>query len=339
MTHEKTATSTRIATVGLGQQGQGIARLLEEAGYQLVGGVDIGDKVGKKISDFANGVTGEATVYGSVTELISAVDDLDVIVLAAAISLEITVGQAREAFEAGINVLTLQPDLFEPTPDWADELQAIGEKTGASLLATGVQDPWWVQMPSVAAASTVNIRSVQVEHLIDLESIAAGIMTSIGVNVPASEFGPYQEGIEALPPILGGPLRLAAVAMGMVPGEVSAQIVPYVAESDVRWNSGDTVIPAGNITGYEEVTTFTTDAGVEFRGFLRLRPLVGDEVPSDELTIDGDPSLHLRNAPFPGQQVTNIALVARIPDIIAAPGGVHSPADLGPARYRPPVAR
>lgn len=329
---------TRVAVIGLGQQGSGIAELLGRQGYELVGGVDIGPKVGKKISEFVPGVSGEGMIFGSLTELLNGVNhQLDVAVLAAAIDRATTLDQAREFLAAGVNVLTLHQDLFDPLPEWADELHALGKSTGASFLATGVQDTWWVQIPSVAAASTNNVRSVQIEHLIDMESIPVHIMQEWGVGIPSSEFGPTKFKLEQLPPILGAPLRVCAQAFGFEPDALSTSINPIVNDEPVAWKSGSRLLPPGSVIGTEEVTSFQTNAGVDFRGYLRVRPLLSGEYPTDIVTIDADPVLRLEHTPFPGQQVTNIALVARIPDILEASGGVHSAGTLGPAKYRAPI--
>ena len=323
----------RIGIVGLGLQGTGIGELLVEQGYRLAGAVDVGAKVGRPVSDYVAGAEAEAIIHGSVPDLLSS-GHFDAVVLAAAIDVQQTLDQATAAMAAGVNVLALHADLFEPADAWANELNQMGIRTGASFLATGVQDTWWVHMPAVAAASTRNIRSITVRHLVDINGLSAQVGREIGVGLSPAAFSSAAGTVEGQQPVLGSPLREAARKLGLTPGDLNTTTEPVVATEKVWWESAGQWLSPGTVIGVEETTRFSSDAGISFVGTLRTVPLQGGEVPSDLLLIDADPELRLEHSPFPGGDITNIALVARIPDVLEAAGGVQSASKLPPARYR-----
>lgn len=329
------ASTAKIGIVGLGLQGAGIGALLLEQGYSLVGAVDVGEKVGRPVSEHVPGATADAVVHDSVKALLNAAaGGLDAVVLAAAIDAQTTVALARELMAAGISVLTLHADLFEPQASWAAELDLLGRSTGAGFLSTGVQDTWWVHMPALAAASTRNIRRISITHLVDINSLSAQVGREIGVGESVDRRSWAPENTQGEQPVLGSPLREAARRIGLVPKPGQTVTTPVVAEKPTWWESGNQWLAPGTVIGTEETTSFGTDGGIDFVGTLRTVPLQDGEVPSDLLVLDADPALRLEHSPFPGTDITNIALVARIPDVLAAGGGVHSASTLPAARYR-----
>lgn len=326
-----------IGVVGLGLHGRGIAELAIAQGYHVVGAVDIGDKVGSRLADFVAGALEGPIVHGELDELLALRPDA--VVLAAAVDIDVIVDQARRALEAGVNALTLHSDLFAYDSAWAEPLREAGARTGASFLSTGVQDTWWVQTPALAASSTVNLRKVRITHVVDANSLSPEVGRMVGIGSTLEELlGRAETGEGEERPILGDPLREAARKLGLtIAGEAVTTVAPIVAEREFHWTSADRIIAAGLVIGTEERTDFTTEEGVDFEATLRTCLLDAGTPPSDELVIEADPTLHLRHAPFPGDAITNVALVNRIPDVVAAPGGVLSSADLPPASYRHPA--
>lgn len=329
-------TSYRVAVVGLGHQGSGIARLLLEAGDDLVGAVDVGEKVGRPIrslvrADRAN----DEPVRGSLQELVDTSGRIDLAILSAAVDVDVLLDQARFLLDRGINVLTLHQDLFEPADGWSAELDRRGRATGASMLATGVQDTWWVHMPTVVAGSTRNIRSVAVTSCVDVNTLSAAVAREhVGVGLTGAELAGFAAAMNAAPPVLGAPLREAARRMGLAPLELSRTITPVTADHPVRWAAAGHELAPGTVIGMHEAVRFTTDRGITFEGAIRTVILEDGELPTDTLDVDGDPSLHLEYRPFPGEFVTNTSVVNRVPDVVEAPGGLLSAAGLPPARYR-----
>lgn len=320
------STPTRIAIVGLGQQGTGIAALAVRHGYELAGAVDIGVKVGTAVRDHVPNAAADARVHDSIAALL-AVTTVDAIILAATVSREQTLGLAREAMIAGVSVLTLHSDLFEPDASWASDLDDLGRRTGAGFLSTGVQDAWWVHTPALAVASTVDPLRVHVVHTVDVNGLSAQVGREIGIGLSREEFDARGDADGELP-IIGAALREAARLIGTEPVSGTVRYEPVIAEAETLWASAGTVLAPGRVIGVTEICHTETSAGIDFDSELVTVILRPGTVASDVLTIEATPPLRLVHSPFPGTEITNIAIVTRIADVLRAGGGVHSAATL-----------
>lgn len=320
------STPTRIAIVGLGQQGTGIAALAVRHGFDLVGAVDIGAKVGTAVRDHVADAAADALVHDSIAALLASTA-VDAVILAATVSRAQTLDLAREAMTAGVSVLTLHSDLFEPDPSWARDLDRLGRSTGAGFLSTGVQDAWWVHTPALAVASTVAPRRVHVVHTVDVNGLSAQVGREIGIGLSREEFAARDDDAGELP-IIGAALREAARLIGTEPIAGTVRYEPVIAEVETLWASAGAVLSPGRVIGVTEICHTETSAGIDFDSELVTVILRPGAVASDVLTVDATPPLRLVHSPFPGTQITNVAIVARIADVLRAGGGVHSAASL-----------
>jgi 4-hydroxy-tetrahydrodipicolinate reductase len=148
--------------VGLGHHGALLARQIADRGYALVGAVEVNDLVGKDLPTIISGAAEGSVVHPAPAAALAAKPEIAVI--AVTVPLDVLVSISREFLAAGVNVVTINPEFFDTAQDWKAELDAVGRQTGATLLATGVQDTWWVQMPAVAAGASSEVTRITVEH-------------------------------------------------------------------------------------------------------------------------------------------------------------------------------
>lgn len=325
----------RLVIVGLGSQGAGIADEVVALGHRLVGAVDIAPKAGRSIREF--------TTAPSMPEL-TVSDDLegtlrrtapDAVILAPALGLAPILEMAGTALDLGIDVLTLQQDVLSRDDGWAEAVDARARAGGASLMASGVQDIWWVQLPALVAASSLDITRVRFSSEISLEQLSRAIGEEIGVLLSHEEFAEFARATADSPSVLGAPMVEAARRMGLRAGPVSKRIVPIFPGEEVEWRAGGVTIPSDRTCGFTETVSFTTDRGIVFEGTVAVQRKHPDDA-CDELHIDGRPDLHLILPKFPGHEITNTSLIARIPDVIAAPPGVRFAAEMPPPRHQLP---
>lgn len=326
---------SRLVIVGLGSQGAGIADEVVALGHEIVGAVDIAPKAGRSIREF--------TTEPRMPDLLVS-DDLegtlrstapDLMILAAALPLEPILEMAGTALDQGINVLTLQQDTLTRDDSWADAVDRRAHAGGASFMGTGMQDIWWVQLPALVAASSLDITRVRVSSEISLEQLSAGIGEEIGIGLTEAEFAEFAVATAEYPSVLGAPMVEAARRMGLRAGQVSKHTVPTFAGGPYAWRAGGVTIPAGQSSGFVETVGFTTDRGIVFEGTVSVQPKEPEEA-RDELHIDGRPDLHVILPQFPGHAITNTSLIARIPDVIAAPPGVCFAAEMPPPTHQLP---
>lgn len=325
----------RLVVVGLGSQGAGIADEVVRLGHELVGAVDIAPKAGRSIREFttASGMP-ELLVSGDLEATLRSTAP-DLVILAPALALEPILEMAGVALDLGINVLTLQQDAFTRDDRWALPLDARARAGGASFMATGLQDIWWVQLPALVAASSLDITRVRVSSEISLEQLSAGIGEEIGIGLSPEEFAGFAIATADYPSVLGAPMVEAARRMGLRAGPVSKRTEPTFGEGPYEWRAGELTIPAGRSVGFVETVGFHTDQGIVFEGTVAVQPKEPEEA-RDELHIDGRPDLHVILPRFPGHDITNTSLIARIPDVITAAPGVCFAAEMPPPRHQLP---
>ncbi|HWH26694.1 MAG TPA: hypothetical protein VNT53_08635 [Pseudolysinimonas sp.] len=334
MTHN----AIRFAVVGLGLQGAGTAELAVNQGYELVGAVDIGDKVGKPISDFLNGHGPSTPVFGSLNELLAA-GPLDAVLLAAAIEPTDIVEQAKQFLSRGINVVTLHQDLLGPDDSWTPELDKVAKEGGASFVSGGAQDVFWVQLPALVASAASNLKRIRVTSELSVEAISVNLAELVGYDQDAEQFAGTQGFMLHHPAVLGGALKEVARRIGAtIVGDISKTYDSVVSDEVYHWESADRDILPGRATGVVELASFTTDKGITFEGVFKVSA-IPVAAAHDELLVEGDETIGVRLDPFPGQSVTNVSILSRVPDMIAAEPGVHFVADLPLASYKFPLGK
>lgn len=329
----------RVAVIGLGLQGTSITRLSLDLGYDVLGAVDVGEKVGRPMRELVDHPrTPDTDVFASIDELIATRGKPDVAVLAALMTTQQNAELAARLLERGINLLALDANLFEGQGPFAERLAAAGQAGGATLVTTGMQDLWWLHLPAVAAAGNHRITRIAFNDF----SNCARFTREIGVHEAAlglalDEFEAWAQPHLAGPPIQGSPIRECALRMGFTPGEMRVEIQPVTQDEPADWFAAGIVIPPGRIVGARYLVEIPTQEGPVFTGDLLFQVKEASQASTYTLTISGDAELTIHVGGFPGWLAVPLGLVRRIPDVIEAPPGVVRVADLPPARYAHPV--
>ena len=328
---------TRAVVVGMGLHGIGLSALLLERGGQIAGASDprlAGRPLGEVLARRDDQQLSGLEVVAGVEELLGRVDGANLALIAAPVEIEELQVMTLQCFSAGMNVLTIHEDAFDPPAEWARLIDAQARAHGVSFLATGVQDVWWVHLPAVAAGSMAALTAVRARHAIDLEQASRGYGELLSLGEDPAVFAQIRDQfLLAGSSILGAPLRVLARYLGLTPAEIEREIEPVLASRALRWRLGERDIAPGTLAGFSEKATFETAEGVSFSGTFYFC-LTDPDQPYDELVLEGDPTLRIEHRPFPGDRITDTIPIARIPDLIAAPPGLHSVTDFPPARYR-----
>lgn len=324
----------RIALVGLGLYGGRIANLAIDQGHELVAVADPAF-AGTSIAEALDRPGIEGVVLADAAD-IPASANVEVALIAAHVNLDVTAAIADALFANGIDVLTINSDAFDPPTEWAAMVDASAKAAGKSFLATGVQDVWWVHVPAAAAGSMARLDAVATTHIVDMETLSVGMGEAFGLGQDPAAFAAIRdEMLLAEEPVLGGPLRVLARRLGLTPSPAVRTFEPAVAAEVTRWASADREIDAGCMIGFTEHVVVETTEGVELRGSISVRLLAPGEEHGDRTILTGDPDLVLDHTPFPGDRITDVVPVNRIPDIITAAPGFHTAATMPAASYRP----
>ena len=133
----------RVVQWGLGAMGSGMARLvLEKDGLELVGGIDMRpDYVGKDLGEVLGG--GRRLGVTVTNDPASVLDKskVDLVVIATTSWTKEQMPDLRKILSAGINCISIAEEMAAPeaqSPELAAEIDALAKKHGVSILGTGV---------------------------------------------------------------------------------------------------------------------------------------------------------------------------------------------------------
>jgi hypothetical protein len=331
--------SARVAIIGLGLHGARIACVLLDDGHDLIGAADP-SLAGRPLSAVVDHPRAPSSaVLAEAADLLRERPRADVAIVAAGVDLAELKRICGPLLRAGVNVLTINEQAFDPDDAWAAAIDEHARAGRASFLATGVQDAWWVHVPAVAASSVRALRRVVIDSDVDIASLSIGYGELFGVGQPRERFLAVREALSSDETVLGGPLRVLARRLGLQPGRVEARFEPCLAERACPWPAAGVDVPTGTLLGYAEHTVVPTVEGVVLEGTFTTVLMEPGRSSRDRVTLEGDPVLHLEHRPFPGDRITDIVPAARVEDIRLASPGFHTAGTLPPPRYRHRPAR
>lgn len=320
----------RVIQYGLGPIGSGVARqVVERAGLELVGGVDIDPaKVGQDVGQ----VIGLGRPLGfAVAETLGQVlarAEADVALHTTSSYFDLFKPQVIEILEAGLDVVSTAEELSFPWlahPQEAAEMDAVARRVGKTVLGTGV-NPGFIMdsLPLHLTAICSQVDRLDVTRVINASLRRGPFQTKIGSGMSLDDFQ----------------ARMAAGRMGHVGLPESMHIVfdtlgkklvryedsvePVIAERTVKTDYLE--VQPGQVRGLKQVARGYTDEG-EFMTLTFIAALeAGDD--GDTIKITGEPDLAVRLQGTNGDIATVAITVNAIRRVREAPPGLVTMRDL-----------
>ncbi len=327
----------RLVSFGLGPIGLAVADLaLRKKNFELVGAIDTDpEKVGKSLASLiedaapaAGAVTVEADAEAAYARLRP-----DAIFHCTSSFLPVISDQLCTAARAGVNVVSSAEELLVPDlqhPELAATVDAAAREGGATVVGTGV-NPGYVldYLAIVGSAVCHDVQRVRGVRVVDAGTRRLPLQRKVGASLTAEQFA-EQERTGRFGHIgMRESVALVARALGIGVDAIEQTLAPLIAER--RHQTPFLTVEAGQVAGIHNV-------GLGKRGGetvieLDLKMYVGAEDPRDEVFLDGSPDLHLRfEGGIPGDQATAAMLVNTVRQVVEAPAGLRTIADLPPPR-------
>ena len=319
----------RVIMFGVGSIGSGIARVLaSRSDFQLVGaleqdpakiGADLGQAIGLRqdigilVSDQAKKTLArraEAVVHSTKSYLDQVMPELEAIIT------------------TGHNVVSTCEELADPWsqhPDAAEHLDRLAKKNGVSVLGTGINPGYimdWLPLALTAACQRVN--RVRVRRVVDASKRRMQLQKKIGTGLSPATFAEMAARREIRHVGLQESASLIARGLGWKLDSIVEGIEPVVAK---RMTVTDyfTVQP-GFVTGVNQVACGLMDKVERIRLELLMSVDMGED--SDEVWIEGDPSLHSSVKGIHGDISTAAVAANSVRRVVEAPPGLLTMLDL-----------
>ena len=323
--------SIRVALVGLGPIGAGVARqLVTRRGFRIVGAVDIDPlKVGRDAGDVLQlGQTLRVTVHDRIGQTL-AVTRPDIAVLCTSSSLEQVMPQFEEVLKHRVPIVTTTEEAAYPVPRHrrlARRLDEAARKAKVAVLGTGV-NPGFVMdaLPIALTAVCERVDRVEVHRVQDARIRRLPFQRKIGAGLTTGQFA---RGVKA------GALRhvgfaesmhMIAAALGWTLDRVTDDIRPKLAVEPVA--SDLLAIDPGCVCGIVQDAVDYVNG--EARIGLHLEAYLGAPTSYDSVLIEGSPRVYSRiEGGVHGDIATASMVVNSIPSVIAAEPGLRTMRDM-----------
>lgn len=316
-----------------------ITRLLIEKGATVVGAVGrSAGKVGRDLGEVA-GLNFElgVTVQDDAEAVMSRAA-ADVAVVAVSSYLETMYDHFRTCLEHGANVVTIEEESFFPwstAPSLAQRLDVLAKRHGVTIMGSGAQDLYWMTLPSALMGAAHRVDSVHGRTTWNVDDYGPEVAQHVHVGSTLERFQDHvaREGWPSF--VVRNTVDALVADAGLTPAEVETSVVAVLASADTPSRSLGRVIPAGCMLGVTDTATITTHEGPSFT-FEQTGCVHGPgQSDLNEWVIRGEPAeLRLRNDDVPTRLATCTQVINRIPDVINAPPGFATVADLPRLRYR-----
>jgi 4-hydroxy-tetrahydrodipicolinate reductase len=326
----------RVLVLGLGQMGSGIARLiLNKQGLELVGGCgrraehagmdlgcaiglerDLGLRVTTDLHAAINQSRPQVAIQATCSRLVDAAKEISVLV------------------RHGIHVISIAEEMAYPacaSPTLADELQELAVARGVSIVGTGINPGFVLDLLVIALTGVcARVDSITATRVNDLSPYGPTVLRSQGVGLTPEEFRTgLQEGTVVGHVGFRESIHMIAGAVDWQIDRVEENREPIV--SQVYRETSFVKVQPGQVAGclHTAIAYRDNKPAITLIHPQQIHPELEGIVTGDTIEIHGIPSLRMASSPeIPGGTATIALAVNMIPHVLNANPGLHTMADL-----------
>ncbi len=316
--------TVKVICYGIGAMGRMTASLMLEKGYEIVAAIDkysyigedfgdvlgLGYKLGFTVSDDADGVLSNTKA--------------DIVAVSAKSLLKDMQPIFEQCLEYGFNVVSLAEESFFPwriRPAESAALDKLAKKHGVTLTSCGIQDVVWLNAFCTLSACCHKMDKVIGRAVADQNPYGIEATKGIGFGLTVEEFNNRTDLGEADPNWFGMTLETIISRLQMTPTSIRDILEPITADHIIHYDGGNIDIPAGRVSGWNQITEIETAEGTTFRcEFIsKICEKEGEEFHGWE--IQGQPNLTMIIPGLEPPYIICTSVVNRIPDVINAASG------------------
>ena len=314
--------NVKVVIYGCGLMSKVIARYLIEHDARIVGAIDINPElVGMDVGDYAGlGYRTGVEINDDAEEVLSS-SDADVAIVATMSYMKEMYPALEQCARHGLNVITTGDEAIYPwntSPLETNKLDLLAKQNNVTIMGTGMQDIYWINMPALVAAGIHKLSHIKGTISYNVEDYGvAGIDFSASdlSFIEARDAGAYlwNSGYNSTE-ALCAKLKLSIA-------NISQKTVPLVLDEDmtsmvlgVDYKKGDTVGMSLN-THVETHQGITLDVECIAKIF---KPGEGDLC---TWTFTGEPTTTVAVESPDTVAHTCATVVNRLPSLINAPAG------------------
>ena len=264
--------NVKVIIWGLGAMGGGIANmLLKKKGVDIVGAVEIGDRVGKSMFDLpiieVERGDRDDVIMGSVEDVIKP-GAADVVIVCTDSFTKDVFPKLKLVMENGMNVITSAEQMAYPAaqePELAKQLDEIAKANGVSVLGTGI-NPGHIMdlLVLVMTGCMVDVEHILSKRVNSLSPFGPTVMEEQGIGISKEEFEARKaDGTMAGHVGFAESVGMMADGLGLTVEEFSQDMDPILTDVDRKSPYG--FAAAGSCAGVAMVADAKLSNGMEIR--------------------------------------------------------------------------
>jgi hypothetical protein len=325
----------RVCQWGLGEMGGGMARLmLEKPGLEIVAAVGRPRHAGKDLGEVLGLGKNLNVIVTDNPDTVLDKEKVDCVGLATTSWTAAQMPDLRKILSAGINCVTIAEEMADPeaqSPELAAEIDALAKKNGVSVLGTGVNPGFVLDLLIVTlTAGCHSVERIEASRINDLSPYGHTVMRSQGVGTTPEAF---RAGVAdgTIVGHVGFPesIHMISQALGLGVDRIEQTRTPIL--SNVHRETPHVKVEPGMVAG-------CTHTGIGYCGdkeVVRLvhpqqiHPHLENQDTGDYIHIYGSPEVHMAIKPeIAGGKATIGIAVNMIPHVVAATPGLKRMIDL-----------
>jgi len=323
---------------GFGAMGKGMAEmLLTKKGVSITGVCDLHpDLVGKplyEVLDMKKNDANQTLISEDINALLNK-EECDIVLLATDSFTSKAFPKMKLVLEKGINVISTAEEMAYPKaqePELADELDRIAKEHGATVLGTGINPGFIMDLLVVALTGVMSdVKHIEANRVNSLSPFGPAVMEEQGVGISKEEF---EKGVkdQTLAGHVGfsESVYMIADAIGVKVDEFKQQMKPIISSIDRTSKYGS--VKAGNVAGVNMTGQGYVDGEVfiDMKHPQQIEPEMEGTNTGDYITIKGTPEVNMAITPEIDGGIGTIAMcVNMIPHVLNAKSGLKTMLDL-----------
>jgi len=215
-------------------------------------------------------------------------------------------------------------------PDLAERLERAAQRSGVSMLGTGVNPGFVLDRLAALLGQTLGpVRHVLARRVVDARGRREALQRKIGAGLTEEEFDVLAADSSVGHVGLLESAALCALGLGIDLDEYEEETAPVIAHEDIP--GGAFLVPRGRVAGVNQTVVGLVDGQERVR--LELMLALGAEPPGDQIVIESDTRLSV-DIPggIPGDSATAQLVVHAAPRVASAESGLLTVLDLPAGR-------